>query len=76
MDLGFDGSFIVCGGATGIKIFLVTSKGPLENAFLQRYKNVKGIKCIEDNMFMVTYGSNNDLVVLKLQSDKQTCKTV
>ena len=64
MDLGSQGGYIVCGGVSGIKIFLMTSKGPLENAFLDRYKYVKGIKCIHDGMFMVWYGVNNDLVVL------------
>lgn len=76
LDLGADGSFIVCGGSLGVKIFLITSKGPLENAFLERYTNVKAIKCIHDNMFMVSYGLNNDLVVLKLESDKQKCTVV
>ena len=75
-DLGSDGSFMACGGKEGVKIFLVTSKGPLENAYLERYKNVKGVKCIEDFMVMVCHGTNNDLTVLKLEADKQKFRVV
>lgn len=76
MDLSLDGSVMICGGKQGLKVFLMTSQGPLENAFLSQYKDVKSVKCLEDSKFMFRTGTNNDLLVMKLEEDKKTCTLI
>jgi hypothetical protein len=56
MDLGFDGTYLVCGGPLGIRIYLISARGPLENAYLQKYRNVKAVKCLEADIIIVVHG--------------------
>jgi hypothetical protein len=76
MDLSFDGSVIICGGEIGLKVFLMTSEGPLENNFLPQYRHVKAVKCLENNKFLFSFGVNNDLILMQLEDDKKTCTVV
>jgi hypothetical protein len=73
MDLSLDGGVIICGGSPGLKVFIMTKKGPLQNEFLTQYPDVKHVKCLEGGKFLFHYGPNNDLIVMQLGDDRKTC---
>jgi hypothetical protein len=72
MDLSIDGSVILCGGNTGLKVYITTQKGILEIYSNTKYTDIKYVKCLEDDKFIFCYGVNNDLVVMKFSSDKKS----